>query len=196
MNKAREYLTKYVIKICTPKTTRAIKVKKEIDLRIIYLVHLFFWSYYKIKSNIFRHAHSAETVTSSARTDRNRCLWRTKRKKYWGWCWMAAWFPKGKVNMVVVLFFHAACSLRFIGLRVIRCLTRVCVCVIMGIVWINVCNWLSTCCLIVTSWGMLFYECDLLGGLVGIMKQYFKKWNMFISSCILPPYVPPYYPLL
>ena len=107
---------------------------------------------------------------------------------------MVAWFPKGKVNMVVVLFFHAACSLRFIGLRVIRCLTRVCVCVIMGIVWINVCNWLSTCCLIVTSWGMLFYECDLLGGLVGIMKQYLKKWNMFISSCILPPYVPPLLP--
>ena len=29
--------------------------------------------------------------------------------------------------MVVVLFFHAACSLRFIGLRVIRCLSRACV---------------------------------------------------------------------
>ena len=50
-----------------------------------------------------------------------------------------------------------------------------CVCVIMGIVWINVCNWLSTCCLIVTSLGMLFYECDLLGRLVGIMKQYLKN---------------------
>ena len=36
-------------------------------------------------------------------------------------------FLREKVNMAVLLFFHAACSLRFIGLRVIRCLTRVCV---------------------------------------------------------------------
>ena len=100
-------------------------------------------------------------------------------------------FLREKVNMAVVLFFHAACSLRFIGLRVIRCLTRVCVCVIMGIVWINVCNWLSTCCLIVTSWGMLFYECDLLGGLVGIMKQYLKNetclFHLVFCHLMSPP---------
>ena len=36
-------------------------------------------------------------------------------------------FLREKVNMAVLLFFHAACSLRLVGLRVIRCLTRVCV---------------------------------------------------------------------
>ena len=100
-------------------------------------------------------------------------------------------FLREKVNMVVVLFFHAACSLRFIGLRVIRCLTRVCVCVIMGIVWINVCNWLSTCCLIVTSWGMLFLWMWSPRRVGWNNETIFKKWNMFISSCILSPYVPP-----
>ena len=66
-----------------------------------------------------------------------------------------------------------------------------CVCVIMGIVWINVCNWLSTCCLIVTSLGMLFYECDLLGRLVGIMKQYLKNetclFHLVFCHLMSPP---------
>ena len=69
--------------------------------------------------------------------------------------WQHVVFPKGKSQYgslaILLLFFmqrvHCGCIYRSKGYQVFV----TCVCVIMGCVWIIVCIWLSTCCLIVSS---------------------------------------------
>ena len=120
-----------------------------------------------------KYAHPSETESSSARAVKNRVL-TDQREKVLRMLlngsmisygkkvnmtvaveWQHVVFLKGKVNMAALQFcccffmqrVHCGCIYRSKGYQVFV----TCVCVIMGCVWIIVCIWLSTCCLIVSS---------------------------------------------
>ena len=120
-----------------------------------------------------KYAHPPETESSSARAVKNRVL-TDQREKVLRMLsngsmisygkkvnmtvaveWQHVAFLKGKVNMAALQFcccffmqrVHCGCIYRSKGYQVFV----TCVCVIMGCVWIIVCIWLSTCCLIVSS---------------------------------------------